>query len=387
MPELGRRGFGVGVGAMLLACERTRAPTDAGEGAGAGPSSTPAKVGPLRRVAALDSALGAPLQLVPRGDAVMVVLRGGFAIVDGSGEHATPLGSIAERRAVATATGWCVGSLHVGARGEPGASLRGAGSLDEPGARQLALRVEGDDWITAAMVQGNDRAPALVVTRRSPEGGPRWSFAQPGRAAAAIDESGALALVTFDGRLRVLGDPSAGQDGPRVLVDAAIDPPGYAITFDRRGLCVLAAIRDDAHREGGDRIAAPVDWRPALAWSTEVLELSRDGVERTRATVAFAGLQAPVRLADGAVAVVGMGAARIVDGAVTWTRSSAARMHACAAADELVLGCGDVVERVGPGGDMRGRDVLGGESVACAPAVDGEGRVWIATTRALWRIG
>lgn len=385
MPELGRRGFGVGVGAMLLACERTRAPTGAGEGTG--PSSTPAKGGPLRRVGALDAALGVPLQLVPRGDAVMVVLRGGFAIADASGVLATPLGSIADRRAVATATGWCVGSLHVDARGEPGASLRGASSLDEPGARQLALRVEGDDWITAALVQGNDRAPALVVTRRSPEGGPRWSFAQPGRAAAATDESGALALVTFDGRLRVLGDPSAGQDGPRVLVDAAIDPPGYAIALDRRGLCVLAAIRDDAHRDGGDRIAAPVDWRPTLAWSTEVLELSRDGVERSRATVAFAGLQAPVRLADGAVAVVGMGAARIMDGAVTWTRGSAARMYACAAADELVLGCGDVVERVGPGGDVCGRDVLGGESVACAPALDGEGRVWIATTRALWRIG
>lgn len=385
MPELGRRGFGVGVGALLLACERTRAPTGAGEGAGS--SSMRAKGGALRRVGPLDPSLGAPLQVVPRGDAAMVVLRGGFAIADASGVRATPLGSILDRRAVATATGWCVGALHVDARGEPGSSLRGASSLDEPGARQLALRVEGDGWITAALVQGNDRAPALVVTRRSPEGGPGWSFEQPGRAAAATDESGALALVTFDGHVRLLGDPGAGQDGPRVLVDVAIDPPGYAITVDRQGLCVLAATRDDAHRDGGDRIAAPVDWQPTLVWSTDVLELSRAGVVQRRATVAFAGLQSPVRLADGSVAVVGMGAARIEDGRVAWNRSSATRMHACAAADELVLGCGDVVERVGPGGDVRGRDGLGDGAVACAPAVGPDGAIWIATTGALWRIG
>ncbi len=363
---------------MLLACARD-----------GGAAATPAaRGGTLRRVGALDPALGAPLQIVPRGDGAAVVLRRGFAIADAAGLRARPLGDVAERLAVATAGGWCVGSLHVDGRGEPGASLRGAGSLDEPGARQLALRVDGRDSITAVAVQGReDRGTALVVTRRSEGEGPRWRFTQEGRAAAAVDESGALAVATFDGRVRVLGDPSAGQDAPRVLVDVAIDPPGYAITFDRRGICLLAAIRDDARREGGERIAAPVDWQPSSGWSTEAIELTRDGTVRSRAKVGLAGLQAPLRSSDGSIAVVGMGAARVADGAVKWTRPSTSRMHACAAADEIVLGYGGTVELVGLGGEVRRTDALGDETVACAPAVGSGGQVWIATSRSLWRIG
>ncbi len=379
MSDPGRRSFLAGFGLMLLACGR----------GGAGGAATPgARGGTLRRLGALDPALGAPLQIVPRGDCAVVVLRQGIAIADAAGVRARPQGTAVDRLAVATASGWCVGSLAIDAHGEPGASLRGAGSLDEPGARQLALRVDGSNWITAVAVQGReDRGTALLVTRRSAAEGPRWRFTHEGRAAAAVDESGALALATFDGRVRVLADPSAGQDAPRVLVDVAIDPPGYAISFDRQGLCVLAALRDDTRREGGDRIAAPVDWQPSSGWSTEAIELARDGTLRARAKVGFAGLQAPLRLSDGSIAVVGMGAARVADGAVKWTRPSTSRMHACAAADELVLGYGGTVELVGPGGEVRRTDALGDEKVACAPAVGAGGEVWIATTRSLWRIG
>ncbi len=379
MSDPGRRSFLAGFGLMLLACGR----------GGAGGAATPgARGGTLRRLGALDPALGAPLQIVPRGDGAVVVLRQGIAIADAAGVRARPQGTAVDRLAVATASGWCVGSLAIDAHGEPGASLRGAGSLDEPGARQLALRVDGSNWITAVAVQGReDRGTALLVTRRSAAEGPRWRFTHEGRAAAAVDESGALALATFDGRVRVLADPSAGQDAPRVLVDVAIDPPGYAISFDRQGLCVLAALRDDTRREGGDRIAAPVDWQPSSGWSTEAIELARDGTLRARAKVGFAGLQAPLRLSDGSIAVVGMGAARVADGAVKWTRPSTSRMHACAAADELVLGYGGTVELVGPGGEVRRTDALGDEKVACAPAVGAGGEVWIATTRSLWRIG
>jgi len=367
---------------MLLACDRTRAPTSVG-----GSMGTRARGGALRRIGELDPSLGAPLEIVPRGGAALVVLRGGFATIDGGGVRAHPLDGLVDRRAVVTATGWCVGSLQVDARGEPGTSLRGAGLLDEPEARQLALRVAGDDWITAVALASRDRAPALVLMRRSSGDGPRWRFEQPGRAAAAFDEHGAFAVVTSDGRVRVLGDPGPGHDVPRSLVDVAIDPPGYAVAFDRHGLCVLVATRDDAHRDGGDRIAAPVDWQPTSAWSTDVLQMGRDGSLRSRTTVGFAALQSPVRMDDGALAVVGMGAARLVDGTVTWTRPATSRMHACAAADELVLGHGGVVERVGPSGDARSRDLLGREVVACAPAVGTDGRVWVATSRAVWRTG
>lgn len=375
MSDPGRRSFLAGFGAMLLACGR----------GGAGWAATPgARGGTLRRIGALEGELGAPLQIVPRGDGALVVLRQGIAIADAAGVRPRPQGTGVDRLAIATASGWWVGTLAIDAHGEPGESLRSPGSLDVSGARQLALRVVGGDSITAVAQQP---LISVLVQRHSPGEGPRWWFMHTGRAAAAVDESGAMALATDDGRVRVLGDPSARQEEPRIVVDVAIDPPGYAITFDRGGICLLAAQRDDTRREGGDRIAAPVDWQPSSGWSTEAIELARDGTLRSRAKVGFAGLQAPLRLSDGSIAVVGMGAARVADGAVKWTRPSTSRMHACAAADELVLGYGGTVELVGPGGEVRRTDALGDEKVACAPAVGAGGEVWIATTRSLWRIG
>lgn len=385
MVESTRRQWIAGAGAMVLACERTKAPS--GERA-AGEPVTAAKHGAPLRIGQLDASLGAPLQIVPSrdGGSALVVLRGGFVIADDA-LRAFPSGAIVDRRAVTTDTGWCVGALHVDANGAAGDTLRGAGSLDETGARQLALRVAAEDWVTAVAVQGNERPQAVVVTRRGPQGGPRWSFEQPGRAAAAIDDDGRVALATEGGQLRVLADRHDGAEAPNIVLDLVSIPPAYAITFDRAGIVLLVAPRVDVQRDAGDRIAAPVDWRPGGTWSTEVVELGSDGTSRARTRVELAALQPPLRFADGEIAVVGMGAARIRDGAVTWSRVTDTRVHACVAGDELLLGGLASIERIGPRGEVRSRDALGDAPVACPPAVGPDGRVWIATTTAVWRIG
>jgi len=383
MTEIGRRQWIAAVGAALVACERTRAPVGAASVGAASVGAASVGAVTAARVGDFEPALGSPLRIATADHGVLVVLRGGFAIATGDTLRSRARDGGAERCAAATAGGWIVGARRYDRHGKGGEFLRGSGILDASEARQLALHVRGDDWITAVDTRGSDRPAALVVVRRGL--GTSWNFEQPGRVAAAIADDGTLALVGDDGHLRVLADPTDGGDRPRIEVDVALDTPGYAVAIDAHGITMLAAPRIDARRDGGLRIAAPPDWLPDAPWPTTVVDLGRDGRERSRAELPFAGLQVLRSAAYGA-AVFGLGAAQVGAGDVVWTRTRGHRVHGCAAGSGVILGDGASVERLDARGVLQQVVPILGGPIVCPPAVAPDGALWVATARSLWRL-
>jgi len=374
-----RRDWLAGAGALVVAsaCERTQSPAAATERSSARP---------FERLATLSAAVGAPRQIVVHEDGrALVVTSAGFALVERGRAEMHPLELRASAVAVRAAEGFVLGLTPYAWSGRAGDDFRTGGMLDGDGRRQLALAQVGSDWIT--VVQSGLREEEWIAVRRQPPRGPsRWAYQVPGKGAGAIAPDGRVALALWDGRVILLGDRVGSERAPQVLADTRLDPWPYAIACADTGVSLLTAAPILDHEDGGLRIAPLPDWTPARDWTSTLVELGPDGRERWRVELPFAGLQV-LRRGDGSIVVAGVGAALVANGELAWSRTDRDRVHAALASDDVVLAHGTTIERVDTSGRARTTAAIGEGPIACVPAVEPSGAIWVATANGVWRGG
>lgn len=337
----------------------------------------------FERVAVLGPRLGQPVQLLAHGSRALVVAETGFAVV-GDGVHYEHQEEDAVRRiAIPVEGGFLLGTERFAWDGTMRDRPLVTGMLDTDGRRQIALSAVGGDWITVVL-SGYSEEPVVRSLRFRP-GAERAPHVVSDEGDAAIAPDGRVVLALASGRVLVLGEQRGPEGAPRVHADVPIELEPYAVACDADGILLLAGTRvGDA--DDGERIAAASSWTPKRAWTCTLVELGFDGRERSRTEVPFAGLQA-LRRRDGSVVVAGMGVALVDDGKVRWARASTDRVHAASVGDGIVLAHGTTIERVDAVGRVVATATIEGGPITCLGPIGGDGAIWVATAKGVWRSG
>lgn len=352
--------------------------------------------------------------VIPEGGAHLAVGYGDgypFEIRGRSGEPvATPFSLVLGRAFIASDDGVWTQDMHLGWDGHklPG-SLPFCGTM-------IAAHLERDVLVSVVRVEpqggyeGPNATPRRLYAwahRRAADGSWQmiWQDSIDGSGSGAIRPNGQVALVSSEGRLRVVG-PETETEGRAIdhvdvqtgvlAYDASAMSDGYVLVEPLRtwapapkpggsGAALESAIRT-FQSEQEARSALYLDAPSStLEWKTGVVGLDFQGQARFRAEAPFRVLSPPIDVSRGRVVVVGEGCGMLENGHWKWTLASTVRLFATAFDDgTLAVSAGPELWLITPDGQKAVIAVPDGEAITTPPAIGADGAVWVATSSQLF---